>query len=249
MTTNPSEAALAEKIEKLGDEFGRLFADVQNDLFTLRLHWRVYKALFATNSERVDLLNSVSGTTAWLLERTLFETAVMSVCRLTDPPASIRGKQKNITIQRFPSLAEERLGLEGVEGLVGIVNTAVDASEFARSWRNKRLAHSDEAVRRGQQAVLDASVEKMDYAIDAVASVIHWVGVELMDVEIITHPISSYGSDEVVLLEALFLGQKERKRRRERAQNMAREGLFEDAERLLAGLPNWLTYREPDKLE
>ncbi len=249
MTSRHRNEAVDSRINALGEEFGVLFHDVENDLYSLRLHWRVYVALFATNSERVDLLNSISGTTALLIEKALFEAAMMSVCRLTDPPQSLRGAQKNITVKRFQALVEERFSNANVENLAKLVSTAVEASEFARSWRNKRLAHSDEAVRRGKQAILTASIEKMDRAIDAVASIIRWVGVELMDTHIVTHPISSFKSDEIVFLKALFLGIQEKDRRVKRAQEAIAERRYSDAESTLSDFPQWLIHRELDRFD
>ncbi|KUJ82234.1 hypothetical protein AVO44_02920 [Ruegeria profundi] len=177
----------------------------------------------------------------------MFESAMLSVCRLTDPPSAMRGKSVNITVQRVPEFVSSHPKAAEISS---IVEKATEAAEFARSWRNKRLAHSDEDVRRGKAQLELASRQRMEAAIDAIASVVRWVGVEVLDTTIITHPISNFSDDEVAFLKVLYLGKLEQKSREEQAHLAVRSRRIEDAERLLRDdLPSWLTYRRPDPTE
>lgn len=243
MATYTEAEARERRQADLGLDFGDLFKDIENDLYSLRVHWRIYTALFGTNSERVELLNQISGSTNYFIEKALFETAMLSLCRLTDPPSSMRGKLKNITVQRVPEFVQNP---DQGASIKRIVKKAVSDAEFARGWRNKRLAHSDEDARRGVVQVAAASRASMEASIESIAEVIRWVGAELMDTTIITHPISSFAGDEVAFLETLYLGNRSRNSQREKALSAAKEGQYEEAERLLNALPEWLTHRPVD---
>lgn len=237
MASFSDDEALQMRIEKLGENFGPLFHHVENDLRSLRVLWRVYVAFFGFSPKRVDLLNSSSGITAVIIERTFFESALLSLCRLTDPPTGNRGASLNTTVTRFPSFLEDH---KKIGDLRSLVDHAVNQTAFARSWRNKRVAHSDYDVRQKKARVDRASRKQMSDATDAISAVVRWVGLECLDTTIVTHPISEFTGDEVSFLKHLYLGVgKERQLEAERRQ-LAQEGKYAEAEDKVSNFPDWL---------
>jgi len=99
MTVQSAKEAEQARIDALGPEFGPLFRHIEIDLYSLRSLWRIYVSFFGTSKERVELLNQSSGLTAFVLEKTLFESALMALCRMTDPPSGQGGKYTNTTIR------------------------------------------------------------------------------------------------------------------------------------------------------
>ena len=165
MSNYTAEQGRKNDIDRLGPEFGTLFNNIKNDLFALRVQWRIYVALFGTNEQRVDLLNSASGRTAFVVEKALFESTLLGVCRLTDPPNGQRGASKNISVSRVPQLVASYPNPRELELLV---DSACNRSAFARTWRNKRLAHADDDVREGRAKIDDASRLKVLGALDSI---------------------------------------------------------------------------------
>ena len=58
----------ADYIERLGAELGAKWFEFKNDFHNLQLEWQLFHAFFATNKERVELLNSASGKVARILK-------------------------------------------------------------------------------------------------------------------------------------------------------------------------------------
>lgn len=242
MSSYTAEQVRIRDIDRLGPEFGTLFNNIKNDLFALRVQWRIYVALFGTNEQRVDLLNSASGPTAFVVEKALFESTLLGVCRLTDPPDYKSSASKNISISRFPQLVAS---YPNPDELNLLVRSARERAGFARTWRNKRLAHADDEVREGRAKIDGASRAKVLGALDGIADVVRWIGFACLDETIITHPSSEFSGDEVQFLETLFLGVAAREERGRRLRQHISERRYDQAEALTSDLPIWLTFR-PD---
>lgn len=245
MVTRTAEEATQARIDALGPEFGPLFRHVETDLYSLRNLWRMYVAFFGTSNERVELLNASSGPTAFVLEQTLFQSALLSLCRMTDPPSGQKGRSTNTTIKRFPHFLKDHSKLASLEQLIYDAGTE---TSFARSWRNKKIAHSDYDVRQHKAELDTASRRDVSNAIDAIAAVIRWVGHECLDCDIITHPIHSFSNDEVQILEHLYLGQQKDMELEVRSRAHLENGDYEGAKEI-SKLPDWVTYRPPDKMD
>ncbi|MBW4974516.1 hypothetical protein KZZ08_12865 [Roseovarius mucosus] len=237
---NPNERIRA-RINSLGPELGPFFHHIEDDLYNLRQLWRVYDALFGTSKERVDLLNASSGLVAFLIEQAFFEKALLSLCRLTDPPCSGRDKLPNITIRRLPSLLENHPNLAGLEYLI---KDALEKASFARKWRDKKIAHADLYVRQRKASLDRASRKKVVDTIDAIASVVRWVGMECIGTTLNTHPFQMGSHNEIQFLTHLFLGQQREEELKAQELELLRTGNYEDAKDVF-NHPEWLVYRPP----
>lgn len=237
MTQKTPDDVLDEYVQKLGESRGRYFRAVETDLYTLRMHFSIYAALFGTNEERVLLLNSVSGNTSYWIERSMFECIILQVCRLTDPWEAARGK-RNVTIRRLPILLSE----PDAE-LDRRVDNAKNSTKFARDWRNRYIAHADEEVRLGAATLDRATRQSVRHAIDSIAACIRRFALSEMGVTLNTHPIRSLDHDEIEFLTALYLGRNALdKRERDRKEIISKR----DWKKLdgLEKLPGWLTIRD-----
>jgi hypothetical protein len=158
----------AEYMRVMGPELGRLCHELQLDLWWLEHKWREYQELYARGQERIDLLNSVASNFFYFLNKLFFEDALLHLCRLTDPPRSCG--RNTLSVMR---LAEEVTDPALKSAVQTRADIAKNRCDFARDWRNQKLAHTDlESLRIGQAVVLpkvDATdIEDAMKTIDAV---------------------------------------------------------------------------------
>ena len=141
-----------------------------------------FRELFA-DADDVALLNALTGGSfTWDIQNVLWDDLLLRVCRLTDPPKSA-GK-RNLTVTRLPAFCQQH-GAELHDQVRQLVDTAVQAAEFARDWRNRRISHSDLATAVGTAKPLaPASLDNVTSALDAVHAVLNTISNELMDSQI-----------------------------------------------------------------
>jgi hypothetical protein len=62
--------------------------------------------LFGTKPERIDLLNKAAPALFHMIQERLWDTTLLNIVRLTDPPMS--AGRSNLTVTRLPSLITEK---------------------------------------------------------------------------------------------------------------------------------------------
>lgn len=138
MVTRSMEEVRADHISAMGDELGASFYELYRKLVELHVLWQQYRQLFGDDTETVHLLNRTSGLFFKIVQDELWDSMLLGVSRMTDPPAT--GKRKNLTVQSLPPLiADPALQAE----IRSLCDKALNAAEFAREHRNKRIAHQD----------------------------------------------------------------------------------------------------------
>lgn len=222
-----------EILKRLGKTYAEEFSLIKQDLFELRLFWRTYRNLFGTCPERVELLNSISGSFAHTIEVTLFETVLLKLRRINDTGSTKRNR-KPLALGLLLKLADERSDVE----LKRLINLSRRKSEFAKNWSDKRIAHADYEYRMGRHELTPASRKKVTDAIDAVAAVIKWIGEEMLDTHYNTHPSPPLKNEEFVL-KLLYEGKAVWDAKPELAKRAIDERRFEDYDRIFA-YPDWL---------
>ncbi|WP_411958218.1 hypothetical protein [Paracoccus homiensis] len=229
--------------------FTRLLKFLKFELVHIRLKWRVYQAFYGTNTERLDLLNSVSGTTAVIIQDALYNDVILSLCRLGDR-ASSRGRANNSYKALLEMLEEGPLKFR----LSELIREFGDMCKPLISRRNWFVAHSD------RRAVFDGAGEgvvsgpEVDSAIEAARSVLTFIYSEMFDTMISTEVVSHYAHDEVVFLRTLYHGKNQLSHLE--ANALAKLNQPGDprqtppefaALREIREMPEWLNYRPPEK--
>lgn len=178
-----------EYLDKLGPQLGPVFSELRNDLAWLQVQWREYRELYGTSPERIDLMNSAAGFFFRILQDTMWENALLHLCRLTDP-AAMRDK-RNLSIRALPELCADAAVQEAVTALV---EQAVAATSFARDWRNRHIGHRDLvlALGSGTRPLTPASRAQVSAAISAIHRVLNEISERLLDTtlaeDVITPP-------------------------------------------------------------
>ncbi|MXW65943.1 MAG: hypothetical protein F4Z72_02860 [Gemmatimonadales bacterium] len=176
-TTRDSEDIRREYEQKLGQEFGGLFWHLWNDWANARLAYKEFDELFGEAHSARPLAAMAPLFTGDIL-RTLARSLILDISRLTDPPGS--GQRRNITIHAIPThIAGHVLLLREVKGLIDVAD---DKATFARTMRDKQLAHRDLLEAEYPRGVNASEIlTKADEAISAIHGVLAAVGHALLD--------------------------------------------------------------------
>lgn len=128
----------AERVAAMGAELGKLYHALTNELSWILLKWSQYTALFGTKPERIELLNKAAPLFFVVVQDTFWDDMLIHLSRLTDSASSV-GKA-NLSVKRLPALIQDSAFRTEVAALV---TATVASCDFARDWRNRRIAHSD----------------------------------------------------------------------------------------------------------
>ncbi len=138
MTIKSSEEVRAEYINVMGEEFGKFFHALCEDVAWLEIKWIEYVQLYGTKPSRITLMNKAAPKFFAYLESILFENLVLHISRLTDSEKSCGNP--NLTIKALPAMISDNIFSDKIRVLV---DECLLEAEFSRNWRNKILAHSD----------------------------------------------------------------------------------------------------------
>lgn len=131
----------------LNGELGELYRALWQEVAGLHVRWAHFVGLFGTSEERIALLNASASSIFRTVQDALWEALLLHLARLTDPPETAR--KPNLTIRRLVGAVANT----PIEEAVRVhTDAALSACEFARDWRNRRLAHRDLDLATGKEA-------------------------------------------------------------------------------------------------
>ena len=161
------DEVLNEAINAMGSPLGDVYHALGDEVAWLHLKWSDYRELFA-ESDLVDVLNSAAPAFFHDLQRQSWQDLLMHLCRVTDRTKTV-GKD-NLTIRLLPGLVTSQQLKDELEHLVQVVS---DATDFARDWRNRRLAHDELRVGRNVTPLASAKFDYIDTALAAIRTVLN----------------------------------------------------------------------------
>ena len=167
-----SEHVRTAKIAAMPAPLGEIHFALYNEVVWLYMKWNDFYSLFGSDAETVALLNQAAPVFFNHLQRALWEDILLHLCRLTDPPQSVG--RNNLTLRRLPLIITEPALKTNVEALVG---QARNKTDFARDWRNRRLAHKELPPLSGQTSVplTPASRKDVEHALKAITEVMNCI--------------------------------------------------------------------------
>lgn len=170
--------AEAENVAAMGVEVGKIYSKLWQEAAWIHEKWSQYVELFGTYPERVELLNRAAPSFFRTVQDSLVEDILLHLARLTDPPKS--AGRSNLSLQRLSCALASAPIAEQVEDLS---STAHRACEFARDWRNRRIAHQDLAlaVDPDPEPLAPASRAAIKAAIAAVVELLNAVSLHYCD--------------------------------------------------------------------
>lgn len=215
MVDRTADEAKAANIEKMGDKLGTLYSELWQEVAVLHVYWAEYVELFGTKPSRVELLNKAAGAFTHMLQEELWEIRLLHLARLTDPPMT--GNKANLTLQGLPALIDDNAVKASVTALIA---TAVDATAFARDWRNRRIAHRDLKIALNEPGtpLADGSRADVKKAVEAISAVLNAVAGHYLKSET-RFDLAARSNGALSLLYVLHDGIKAREARQERLKS------------------------------
>lgn len=196
--TLTAEQVRTRSITMMPVPLGEIYYALHNEVVWLYLKWKAFRALFARSPETIKLLNVAAPAFFHELQRMMWEDILLHLCRLTDPPQSMG--HDNLTVRRLPDSIPDA-------NLQNQVRPLVDASrqktEFARDWRNRRLAHKELPPTAGQvaQALASASCQHVEDALAAIRRTMNCIEQHYLDSPVsYEHSIEALGGVESLLM-------------------------------------------------
>lgn len=189
------EQVREEHNEVLGPVLAPLYSGLYEEVVWLHAKWKQYRSLFAESPGRIELLNEVGGFFFRLVQDVLWDDVVLHMARLTDPPISM-GKG-NLTLFRLEgAITEHALAVE----VATLAKQARVAAEFARVWRNRRLAHRDLSLAIGNSVVPLPGISRVDVenALNAIRAVLNKIEREFWQTEVAFQEFLAHGDAESV---------------------------------------------------
>lgn len=173
---NDLNDARAQYVQAMGLDLGQLCHELRDDFDWLRRKWSDFQELFDKDSKRIELLNTVASNFFYRFMRLSFEDAMLHLCRLTDPAkARLRqGDRESLTVLALTKLISDPSFNATV---LAKTNEVRGKCAFARTWRNRRLAHMDLAfLREGRASTLPAVTSaKIEDAMESLGALLTFV--------------------------------------------------------------------------
>jgi len=93
--------------------YREIFAALKTEIVDLHLRWIIYRQLYGTSEEAVDVLNRSGSNVFFLLQQLLLDDCALRISKLTDPVD--QGKVANLSVVlRKYSIRDELTPLHGL---------------------------------------------------------------------------------------------------------------------------------------
>ncbi len=137
-------------------ELGNLQVQIMSDMIWLHIRWKLYRQLFGTSPERIDLLNRFGGFLVNNVQTVMWEDVTLRICRLMDPAKKKKYTHQNRSLKQLVNLMDQSepgasstvvtRGMDGTPGTETLDNALVRAKDLCapfRERRNRVIAHAD----------------------------------------------------------------------------------------------------------
>lgn len=173
-----AEQIKIQNIQKMGKELGEVYSELSQQVIWLNMKWQEYVELFGLKPSRIELMNKAAPEFFYVVEKSMWESILLHITRLTDSP--ITGQKKNLSIGQFLKLIKDKALIANLKQKIDL---AILKTQFARDWRNRIIAHSDFelAMNKSAKPLEIASRNKVKEAIESICEVLNDVSSNLMD--------------------------------------------------------------------
>jgi len=116
-----ADEAKKQNVAKMGEPLGNQYSALWQEVAQLYINWAEFVELYGTKPQRIELLNRAAPAFFRMIQDRLWETTVMHLARLTDPPTSMDQKDKqNLTIKNLPGLIADAKTKSEVATLIAV---------------------------------------------------------------------------------------------------------------------------------
>ena len=131
------EETRAHHIDLMGPELGTIYHELWNEVVWAHAKWREFQDLYFAEST-VKILNRTAPFYFSLMQDVLHREILLHLCRLTDRPQS--AGRLNLALAQLENHIPDPELNQRVKEKAEIARVRTG---FARSWRNRHLAHRD----------------------------------------------------------------------------------------------------------
>ena len=173
MVDQSAEEQKKANLAAMGEELGTLYSALWKELAIGYVYWLEYVDLFGTKNSRIEMLNQAAPMFFRMIQDELWGMMLLNLARMTDPPFSMGRKDKaNLSLRALPDLVKDT-GLKS--SVAELIDKALKATEFARDWRDRLIAHRDRgiALNTATTPLKDASRAQVKEALASLAAVLN----------------------------------------------------------------------------
>jgi hypothetical protein len=127
--------------QNLPIEIADVFAGLERHILSLQAKWTIFKQLFATSKERVELLNRFAPIFFRFSQETLFDDTVLAINRLCDPIKSVN--KANLSLDTLVHRIDRKKYRDLQQRADKQLHTLKAQCKRLRDIRNRKLAHND----------------------------------------------------------------------------------------------------------
>lgn len=125
----------------MNPEIQLFFYRIHCEVVQLFYRWKIFRQLFGSGEENLNLLNKSGSNVFELLQRLTEDNVSLTLCRLTDPERT--GSYENLSIRNFLGRIEAVLDVTVRQDLHEKLARLEAATGKFRIHRSKRIAHLD----------------------------------------------------------------------------------------------------------
>jgi hypothetical protein len=215
MAEQTGEEAKEQNNKAMGTALGIQYTQLWQEAAQLNIMWKEFIELFGTKTSRIELLNRSAGAFFRMVQEGIWEAIVLHIARLTDPPQSPGGKDRqNLTLHNLPGLIPDPTLRDKVKLLC---DQATANTKFARDWRNRRIAHRDLDLALGGKAkpLPSVTIKHVNDALASFEKILNAIALPYMNsTTSFDHGIRLHGAAELLyLLDDGHMLQAERRKR------------------------------------
>jgi hypothetical protein len=146
-----------------------LLDEIEQDVFRLGYVWTSFRFLYAGEKKNVDVLNAVGSGFFVMVQRLMYDDAILRVAKLTDPAGNRH--QENVSLERLLLATNwETTDPAKWQKFRALLDRTEASCEPCRKHRHKRISHKDLSVFQQAFASLPNTTIKM---IDDARTAIH----------------------------------------------------------------------------
>lgn len=182
---------------EIDENIKEIFEEIEREVLKLHVRWKLYRTLYGTSEERMDLLNEVDPELFHHFQFCLIDYVVLSLSRLTDPRGS--NQRENLS---FANLLSKIPDVPLVEELTPKIESYADSCATFKTLRNKQIAHNDLHYALGltDEVLPGVSRKDVEVALEIVRSIMNTINGYYKDSETIyTHIITYYNAGDRLL--------------------------------------------------
>ncbi len=185
----------------MGETLGIQYTQLWQETAQLNIMWKEFIELFGTKPSSFELLNRSAGAFFRMVQDGIWEAIVLHIARLTEPPQSPGGKDRqNLTLHNLPALIPDPKLKDEVKLLC---DEATANTKFARDWRNRRIAHRDLDLALGGKArpLPPVPIKHVNDALESFSKIMNAIALPYVDsATSFGHSIRLHGAEELLYL-------------------------------------------------